>query len=233
MSNFVEDKETHQMMKEMGKNTYVNAKKKTEQELKKVGSSGIKFAQSQGEKIDHTLKEVAQSGAEFTRDGQQRAVETAQHTKQTISTAVDNTKKDLVNLAVGGAKVMQETQQQISNTVNNTGENLRKIGSTVTKGVVDTAVSLGADVGKLAGPVLQAVVAATPIIGVLFTAFGAIYEIALVENKNQKKCKRAADRCKGIETIIRICAHEYSNLPRKDAFTSDHIEALERLYKEV
>ena len=66
----------------------------------------------------------------------------------------------------------------------------------------------------------------------LFSAFGVIYEIALVENKNQKKCKRAADQCKGIETIIRICAHEYSNL-RNNAFTSDHIEALERLYTEV
>ena len=93
-------------------------------------------------------------------------------------------------------------------------------------------LSVGLEVGALVSPVVQSIIVATPIIGVIFKTFTSIYEIAKIENHNKKKCQRAAERCRGIETIIRICAHEYANL-RKNAFTADHIEALERLCNEV
>ena len=102
-----------------------------------------------------------------------------------------------------------------------------------TKDTANTFINTSKDVGNLVGPAISTVIKSTPVIGLIFTVCTSIYEIALVENRNQKKCKRAADRCKGIETIIRICAHEYSNLPRKNTFTKDHIDALNRLHAEL
>ena len=101
------------------------------------------------------------------------------------------------------------------------------------KQVADIAKELGINAANLVGPIVAKTITATPIIGLIFSTCAAVYEIALTENANQEKCKRAAIRCKGIETIIRICAHEYAHLDRKNAFTQDHIEVLNRLNEHV
>ncbi len=95
------------------------------------------------------------------------------------------------------------------------------------------AATLCGDAGKLFGSVMTKVLVGIPVLRELFDFAKAVYDIAEEAKCNQNKCKQAAERCRGVETIVRICAYEYSKLRKDQPFLKQHIDAIERLSNEV